>query len=55
MLSGTEPTFPAPVPTKCIDYIFTFNNKKVKVVSKKVLNEPVTSDHRPVLVEVKKR
>jgi endonuclease/exonuclease/phosphatase family metal-dependent hydrolase len=54
MLNGEEPTFPASIPTKCIDYILTYNNKKVKVVSKAVLDEPVTSDHRPVLVEVRK-
>jgi endonuclease/exonuclease/phosphatase family metal-dependent hydrolase len=55
MLSSEAPTFPAPVPTKCIDYIFTYNNNKIKVISNKVLDEPLTSDHRPVLVEVKKR
>jgi endonuclease/exonuclease/phosphatase family metal-dependent hydrolase len=54
LLSGEEPTFPADVPKKCIDYIFVLNNKKVQATSKNVLNEPITSDHRPVLVEVEK-
>jgi endonuclease/exonuclease/phosphatase family metal-dependent hydrolase len=52
MLSGEEPTFPATLPKKCIDFIFTYKSKKAKVRSSEVLNEPVTSDHRPVLVEV---
>ena len=54
LLSGEQPTFPAPVPTKCIDYIFS-NQRKTKVISKNVLAEPVASDHRPVLVELRRR
>ncbi|HUS00769.1 MAG TPA: endonuclease/exonuclease/phosphatase family protein [Chitinophagaceae bacterium] len=54
LISGEQPTFPAPVPAKCIDYIFT-NKRKVKVISKNVLDEPMASDHRPVLVELRKR
>lgn len=51
LLSAEEPTFPAPIPVKCIDYIFGINTK-LKVISREVLKEPLTSDHRPVLVEV---
>lgn len=54
LLSGEEFSFPATVPNKCIDYIFTSNNRKAKVISKKVIGEPMASDHRPVLVEVGK-
>lgn len=51
--SGEDLTFPAPAPKKCIDYILASNNRKVKVISKKVLDEPLASDHRPVVVELK--
>ena len=54
LLSGEDPTFPAPTPVKCIDYIFS-NKRKTRVISKNVLNEPQASDHRPVLVEIKKK
>jgi endonuclease/exonuclease/phosphatase family metal-dependent hydrolase len=55
LLSGEGLTFPASVPVKCIDYIFTVNNRKAKLISKTVLNEPMASDHRPVQVEVDKK
>jgi endonuclease/exonuclease/phosphatase family metal-dependent hydrolase len=52
LLTSDAPTFPATVPTKCIDYIFSRNCKK-NVASTTVINEPVASDHRPVFVEIK--
>lgn len=52
LLSGEEPTFPATAPKKCIDYILVRNNRKAKVISSAVLDEPLTSDHRPVVVDV---
>lgn len=52
LLSGEDPTFPAPVPTKCIDYIFVSSERKVKVILKSVVDEPMASDHRPVLIEI---
>ncbi len=55
VLSGEVPTCPATVPTKCIDYILVSNNRKAKAISKTVLDEPITSDHRPVLVEIGRR
>ena len=55
LLSGEEATFPAPIPVKCIDYIFSLNNRKAKVISKTVLNEPMASDHRPVVIEIDKK
>jgi endonuclease/exonuclease/phosphatase family metal-dependent hydrolase len=52
LLSGEEVTFPAGTPIKCIDYIFTTRPiEKIKVTSK-VINEPMASDHRPILVEI---
>ena len=51
-----EATFPAPNPEETLDYIVIFKNQyadKVKVVSAQVPNEPVASDHRPVVVEIK--
>jgi endonuclease/exonuclease/phosphatase family metal-dependent hydrolase len=52
LLSGEAATFPAPVPDKCIDYIFSRNGTK-QVVSAMVMDEPVASDHRPVVVELR--
>lgn len=53
LISGEDFTFPAGVPKKCIDYIFYLNANK-RIISKKVIEEPMASDHRPVLVEVGK-
>ena len=55
LLSGEGSTFPSASPEKCIDYILVLNNKKVKVLSKNVINEPMASDHRPVLVQVNQK
>jgi endonuclease/exonuclease/phosphatase family metal-dependent hydrolase len=52
LLSGEAFTFPAPVPEKCIDFIYGWNNKKI-VTRKLVIAEPMASDHRPVMVELK--
>ena len=46
-------TFPAANPKKIIDYIACYGRVVSSVRSRKVLNEPQASDHRPVLVEVK--
>ena len=47
-------TFPAGVPDRCLDYIAVKkDDNKVKVISTEVLNEPTSSDHRPVLVNLK--
>ena len=47
-------TFPAPDPKETIDYIATLkqNAKGFAVISAKVINEPMASDHRPILVEL---
>ena len=54
LLSGTAYTFPAPAPNRCIDYIFSRHTSKKKRITATVINEPMASDHRPVLVEVGK-
>jgi endonuclease/exonuclease/phosphatase family metal-dependent hydrolase len=43
------PTIPAGKPSKRIDYILVRPRDRWKVVRSEVLNEPVASDHRPVL------
>lgn len=45
-------TFPASTPKKLIDYIASFGKVYNSVKSRKVLNEPEASDHRPVVVEL---
>lgn len=52
LLSGDAPTFPAPAPDKCIDYILG-RNGKMAVSHSEVMTEPLASDHRPVLVTLK--
>ena len=48
-------TLPAPDPKETIDYIATLkqNAKGFAVISAKVINEPMASDHRPILVELR--
>lgn len=45
-------TFPAEKPERQLDYIFLHPPSRVSVKSVKVLDEPVASDHRPLLAEV---
>ena len=51
-ISPDAPTFPAPAPTAQIDYVFIRNAAEVKVNEARVVDDPKTSDHRPVFVEV---
>ncbi|WP_336618120.1 endonuclease/exonuclease/phosphatase family protein [Bacteroides acidifaciens] len=48
-------TYPAPEPKETIDYIATLksNANGFALISARVLNEPVASDHRPILVELR--
>jgi endonuclease/exonuclease/phosphatase family metal-dependent hydrolase len=48
----TALSFPAPNPDRKIDWIFTGPAGKWHVLHTEVINEPVASDHRPVLVEL---
>lgn len=48
-------TYPAPEPKETIDYIAALksNANGFALISARVLNEPVASDHRPILVELR--
>ena len=50
-----SPTFPASDPENTIDYITAYKKtaRKLKVTSQRVANEPVASDHRPIVVELR--
>lgn len=49
----TKYTFDAANPTACIDYIAAFNNgHEVQTLKYEVLDEPVASDHRPIIADV---
>jgi len=45
-------TFPAAEPSIIIDYIACYGDAVKTVKSRKVINEPVASDHRPIIAEV---
>lgn len=51
---GKTPTYPAPDPDRIIDYIAvrTADTAAVTLLSRKVIEEPTASDHRPVCVEI---
>ena len=50
-----QSTYPASEPQKTIDYITTLksNINGFALISAQVLNEPMASDHRPILVEIR--
>jgi endonuclease/exonuclease/phosphatase family metal-dependent hydrolase len=50
--ADSGPTIPAEKPAHKIDYVLVPKGSPWKVVSAKVLDEPVASDHRPVVVEL---
>ena len=54
LTSPTAFTFPADKPNCCIDFIagYAVQDKPFEVVSTYVYDEPVASDHRPVVVEM---
>lgn len=51
-LTEIAPTFPANNPDRCIDYIMSYNQHNVMVKRSIVVDEPLASDHRPVMVEI---
>lgn len=53
LVSANGLSFPSNEPDRCIDYILVRHHQKVQVLQTEVLNEPVASDHRPVMVEIK--
>jgi endonuclease/exonuclease/phosphatase family metal-dependent hydrolase len=48
--ANPQPTIPADAPTARIDYILARPAARWRVVHAEVIDEPVASDHRPVLV-----
>ena len=50
LLSGNAPTYPADQPQECIDHIAVFNTNAVEALESIVIDEPVASDHRPLVV-----
>lgn len=55
MLSDIEdPTFPSDKPNRVIDYILLKPNSQFKhnIIDRKVVEEPMASDHRPLWVEL---
>lgn len=50
-----QPTYPAPEPKETIDYVTALksNANGFALISSQVLNEPLASDHRPILVELR--
>lgn len=47
-----RPTVPAANPKDRIDYVFVRPAERWRVIDVRVLDEPIASDHRPVLVEL---
>jgi len=54
-LSDNDFTFRSDNPDRCIDYIFglRLDGIQYKIIQQVVVNEPVTSDHLPVFVDVR--
>ena len=52
LTDGVTPTFPSDNPKEVLDYIILSNGDNVTVHKSEVVNAPIASDHRPVLIEV---
>jgi endonuclease/exonuclease/phosphatase family metal-dependent hydrolase len=55
VISGFSPTYPADGPVSCLDYVAVSRRHLAhwEHVTYKVLDEPLASDHRPLLVKVR--
>jgi len=53
--TGAAPTFPSNRPERRIDYILVRPPKRWRTISSRVIDEPVASDHRPVLTVLELR
>ena len=53
ILSSDEATYPADVPQECLDYIATFKGQYVETIKSHVIDEPMASDHRPLVVRMR--
>ncbi|MDE7387689.1 MAG: metallophosphoesterase, partial [Muribaculaceae bacterium] len=47
-----RPTYPASAPADCIDYIMVANSPRLHVESVSVVNDSVSSDHRPLVADI---
>lgn len=50
--TSTTYTFPADTPNSIIDYIASYGKVIKSLKSRRVINEPKASDHRPIIIEV---
>ena len=48
-------TFPSDAPDREIDYIMYRPEKRFEVIAYRVIDEPLVSDHRPVLLDLRLR
>ncbi len=58
LVDTSTPTYPADKPHTCIDYIFISNANhgyKHTIKRAEVINDSITSDHRPMIVDIKLR
>lgn len=46
-------SFPAEKPNRLIDYVIVKPSKGIEVTEQRVIDEPMASDHRPVIMELK--
>jgi len=53
LFGNAQPTFPSQSPDSRIDYVFTRPAGTWRIVNVQVLDEPVASDHSPLLVVMK--
>lgn len=51
--SGNDATYPADIPQECIDYIATFKGQSAETIESHVIDEPMASDHRPLVVRMR--
>ena len=50
--SGDQATYPADEPQECIDYVASFKVRPAVTLEYNVIEEPVASDHRPLVVRL---
>ena len=50
--SGDQATFPADAPQDCLDYIASFKERPATTLKYHVIDEPMASDHRPIMVSL---
>ena len=53
ILSGDDATFPADEPQECIDYVASYKDYPVETMESVVIDEPIASDHRPLVVRLR--